>query len=76
MALTPVEIRHLRPSTGFIGYKRGMTDCLFEEIAVASARPLLEKRRRSLSQRRRRQRNEACHDNEWWSSQCLRDSKK
>ena len=35
MALTPVEIRHLRPSTGFMGYKRGQTDRLFEEIAVA-----------------------------------------
>jgi cell division initiation protein len=35
MALTPVEIRHLRPATGFLGYKRGQTDRLFEEIAIA-----------------------------------------
>ena len=35
MALTPVEIRHLRPSTGFLGYARGQTDRLFEEIAVS-----------------------------------------
>jgi cell division initiation protein len=35
MAITPVEIRHLKPSTGFMGYKRGMTDRLFEEIAVS-----------------------------------------
>jgi cell division initiation protein len=35
MALTPVEIRHLKPSIGFTGYKRGQTDRLFEEIAVA-----------------------------------------
>ena len=33
MALTPVEIRHLHPPTGFIGYKRGHTDRLFDEIA-------------------------------------------
>ena len=33
MALTPVEIRHLQPSTGFLGYKRGQTDRLFLEIA-------------------------------------------
>src|SRR5436305_15168632 len=33
MALTPVEIRHLQPPTGFIGYKRGHTDRLFDEIA-------------------------------------------
>jgi len=33
MALTPVEIRHLQPSTGFLGYKRGPTDRLFLEIA-------------------------------------------
>ena len=35
MALTPVEIRHLKPSTGFMGYARGQTDRLFEEIAVS-----------------------------------------
>jgi cell division initiation protein len=35
MALTPVEIRHLKPSTGFMGYTRGQTDRLFEEIAVS-----------------------------------------
>ena len=33
MALTPVEIRHLHPSTGFLGYKRAATDRLLEEIA-------------------------------------------
>ena len=33
MALTPVEIRHLHPSTGFMGYNRGATDRLFVEIA-------------------------------------------
>ena len=33
MALTPVEIRHLHPSTGFFGYKRGQTDRLLIEIA-------------------------------------------
>ncbi len=33
MALTPVEIRHLSPSTGFIGYKRAQTDRLLVEIA-------------------------------------------
>jgi cell division initiation protein len=33
MALTPVEIRHLSPSTGFFGYKRGQTDGLLVEIA-------------------------------------------
>ena len=33
MALTPVEIRHLQPSTGFLGYKRAPTDRLFIEIA-------------------------------------------
>jgi cell division initiation protein len=33
MALTPVEIRHLQPSKGFRGYKRGPTDRLFVEIA-------------------------------------------
>jgi cell division initiation protein len=33
MALTPVEIRHLHPSTGFMGYNRGVTDRLLVEIA-------------------------------------------
>ncbi|HZR96267.1 MAG TPA: DivIVA domain-containing protein [Gaiellaceae bacterium] len=33
MALTPVEIRHLDPPTGFMGYKRQSTDRLFDEIA-------------------------------------------
>jgi cell division initiation protein len=33
MALTPVEIRHMRPNTGFLGYSRSATDRLFEEIA-------------------------------------------
>jgi cell division initiation protein len=35
MALTPVEIRHLHPSTGFMGYKRSHTDDLLEEIAAS-----------------------------------------
>jgi cell division initiation protein len=35
MTLTPVEIRHLKPTTGFMGYQRGQTDRLFEEIAVS-----------------------------------------
>jgi len=35
MALTPVEIRHLAPPTGFAGYKRGPTDKLFAEIATS-----------------------------------------
>jgi cell division initiation protein len=35
MALTPVEIRHLHPPTGFMGYKRVHTDRLFEEIAAS-----------------------------------------
>ena len=33
MALTPVEIRHLTPSTGFRGYDRTQTDSLLAEIA-------------------------------------------
>ena len=33
MALTPVEIRHLQPSTGLMGYKRAQTDRLLIEIA-------------------------------------------
>jgi cell division initiation protein len=35
MALTPVEIRHLHPTTGFMGYKRTHTDRLLEEIAAS-----------------------------------------
>jgi cell division initiation protein len=35
MALTPVEIRHLQPPMGFVGYKRGHTDRLFDEIALS-----------------------------------------
>jgi cell division initiation protein len=35
MALTPVEIRHLHPATGLLGYKRSQTDKLLEEIAVS-----------------------------------------
>ena len=35
MALTPVEIRHLQPPMGFMGYKRGHTDRLFDEIAAS-----------------------------------------
>jgi cell division initiation protein len=35
MALTPVEIRHLKPGTGFFGYKRESTDDLFAEIAAS-----------------------------------------
>jgi cell division initiation protein len=33
MALTPVEIRHLQPTTGFMGYNRGQTNRLLVEIA-------------------------------------------
>ena len=33
MAFTPVEIRHLKPSTGVVGYKRTQTDRLLVEIA-------------------------------------------
>ena len=33
MALTPVEIRHMTPGTGFFGYKRAAMDRLLEEIA-------------------------------------------
>jgi cell division initiation protein len=33
MALTPVEIRHLNPGKGFLGYKRAQTDRLLIEIA-------------------------------------------
>ena len=35
MALTPVEIRHMTPGTGFIGYKRAQTDTLLAEIAAS-----------------------------------------
>ncbi|MEN3341403.1 MAG: cell division initiation protein [Actinomycetota bacterium] len=35
MALTPVEIRHLAPPTGFRGYKRGATDRLLAEIVTS-----------------------------------------
>src|SRR3954462_14160483 len=35
MALTPVEIRHLTPSTGFMGYNRAQTDGLLAEIAAS-----------------------------------------
>jgi cell division initiation protein len=33
MALTPVEIRHLSPGKGLLGYKRAQTDHLLVEIA-------------------------------------------
>jgi cell division initiation protein len=32
MALTPVEIRHVRLGRGFLGYRRAATDRLLEEI--------------------------------------------
>src|SRR5437868_9249626 len=35
MALTPVEILHLTPGTGFFGYKRGPTDRLLAEIVAS-----------------------------------------
>ena len=35
MALTPVEILHMKPGTGFFGYKRGLTDRLLEEIVAS-----------------------------------------
>src|SRR5579862_2802430 len=35
MALTPVEIRHMTPGMGFLGYKRGPTDRLLAEIAAS-----------------------------------------
>ena len=35
MALTPVEIRHMTPSTGFMGYNRAQTDSLLAEIAAS-----------------------------------------
>jgi cell division initiation protein len=33
MALTPVEIRHITPGTGLIGYNHAQTDRLLEDIA-------------------------------------------
>ena len=33
MALTPVEIRHMTPGMGILGYKRAQTDALLAEIA-------------------------------------------
>ena len=35
MSLTPVEIRHLQPPRGLIGYQRQAVDRLFEEIAAS-----------------------------------------
>src|SRR5436853_6423668 len=35
MALTPVEIRHMTPSTGLFGYNRAQTDRLLEDIAAS-----------------------------------------
>ena len=35
MALTPVEIRHMTPGTGFLGYKRAAMDRLLAEIAAS-----------------------------------------
>jgi cell division initiation protein len=35
VALTPVEIRHLQPPTGFRGYKKGPADRLLAEIAAS-----------------------------------------
>jgi cell division initiation protein len=35
MALTPVEIRHMTPGTGLLGYKRAATDQLLAEIAAS-----------------------------------------
>src|SRR5437588_2880616 len=35
MALTPVEILHMTPGTGFFGYKRGPTDRLLAEIVTS-----------------------------------------
>ena len=32
MALSPVEIRHVRLGRGFLGYRRSATDRLLEEI--------------------------------------------
>ena len=35
MALTPVEIRHVKLERGLLGYSRGATDRLLEEIVVS-----------------------------------------
>jgi len=35
MALTPVEILHMTPGTGFFGYKRAQTDRLLAEIVTS-----------------------------------------
>jgi cell division initiation protein len=35
MALTPVEILHMTPGTGFFGYKRAPTDRLLAEIVAS-----------------------------------------
>ena len=35
MALTPVEIRHVRLGRGLLGYRRGATERLLEEIAMS-----------------------------------------
>lgn len=35
MALTPVEILHMTPGTGFFGYKRAHTDRLLAEIVTS-----------------------------------------
>jgi cell division initiation protein len=35
MALTPVEIRHMTPGSGFFGYKRAAMDRLLDEIAAS-----------------------------------------
>src|SRR5438128_8852344 len=35
MALTPVEIRHMTPGSGLMGYNRGQTDRLLEDIAAS-----------------------------------------
>jgi cell division initiation protein len=33
MSYTPVEIRHVRPKRGLLGYRRGQVDRLLEEVA-------------------------------------------
>ncbi|MBV8257881.1 MAG: DivIVA domain-containing protein [Actinobacteria bacterium] len=35
MALTPVEIRHMKPPRGLFGYKTGPSDRLLEDIALS-----------------------------------------
>jgi cell division initiation protein len=35
MALTPVEIRHIRLGRGLLGYRRGPADRLLEEVAAS-----------------------------------------